>query len=205
MNLDLYAETRARRSRQVLTDVLAVLGLLVCAWLGNTVHDATEKLAGPGRSIESAGADLAERMDDAAAAAEDLPAVGDQLSAPFAEARAVGQQIEAAGIEQQRVVGRLATVLGWAVGGVPAALLLLRWLPPRLRFARHAGEARWLRQSAAGIDLLALRALARQPIRELLRMKKSPVTGWRDKDPDVIAALAGLELRRLGVQGVPSG
>lgn len=203
MNLAWYAETSARRSRQVLTDVLALAGLLLCLWLGSTVHDTTEELAGPGRSIESAGNDLAERLDEASDAAGEIPAVGDELAAPLDRARDVGEQIESAGARQQEVVGTLANVLGWTIGGVPAIWLLLRWLPPRVRFVRRAREARLLRESAAGMDLLALRALARQPLRELMRMRMSPITGWRERDPQVVAALAGLELRRLGVRGTP--
>lgn len=205
MNLTWYAETPGRRSRQVLTDVLALAGLLLCFWVGSTVHDATAELAGPGRSIESAGNDLAERLDEASAAANEIPAVGDELAAPLDRARDVGKQIEDAGAKQQEVVGSLADVLGWTIGGVPAIWLLLRWLPPRVRFVRRANEARLLRESSAGMDLLALRALARQPLRELMRMRQSPITGWRERDPQVVAALASLELRRLGVRGTPPG
>ena len=205
MNLTWYAETSARRTRQMLTDVLALAGLLVCFWIGSTVHDATEELAGPGRSIESAGNDLAERLDEASNAADDIPAVGDELAAPLDRARDVGEQIESAGARQQEVVATLADVLGLTLGGVPALWLLLRWLPPRVRFARRAHEATLLRQSSAGIDLLALRALARQPLRELMRLRQSPITGWRERDPQVVAALASLELRRLGVRGIPPG
>jgi hypothetical protein len=96
----------------MLTDVLALAGLLVCFWIGSTVHDATEELAGPGRSIESAGNDLAERLDEAANAADDIPAVGDELAAPLDRARDVGEQIESAGARQQEVVATLADVLG---------------------------------------------------------------------------------------------
>lgn len=200
MKLAWYAETPARRSRQVVADVLALVGLVLCVWLGTTVHDTTERLIGPGESIESAGVELSERMDEAASALSDIPAVGDEVSGPFERASGVGQRIEDAGVQQQEVVRTLATVLGWTAGGLPALLLLLRWLPGRLRFARRAAEARLLRESPAGIDLLALRALARQPISALLRIKDSPISGWRREDPDVVAALAALELHRLGVR-----
>jgi len=203
MKLAWYAETPARRSRQVVADVLALVGLVLCVWLGTTVHDITEKLVEPGERIEAAGVELSQRMDEAASAVSGIPAVGDEVAEPFSDASGVGQRIEDAGVQQQEVVRRLATVLGWTVGGLPALLLLLRWLPRRLRFSRRAAEGRLLRESSAGVDLLALRALARQPISALLRMKDSPVTGWRREDPDVVAALAALELDRLGVQAVP--
>jgi hypothetical protein len=200
MNWSWYAETPARRSRQVMGDVLAVVGLLLCVWIGSTVHDATTRLVGPGETIEAAGAGLAERMDGAADAADGIPAVGDDLAEQFAEAGGVGERIESAGREQQQVVRTLATVLGWTAGGLPAAYLLLRWLSNRLRFARLAGEARLLRGSDAGLDLLALRALAAQPLRQLMLLKDPPVSGWRAQDRDAVAALAALELHRLGVR-----
>jgi hypothetical protein len=197
----LYAEKPTQRSRQVLTDLLAVLVLLMCAWIGDTVHDATSKLAGPGRSIESAGSELAEKMEEAADVADDLPGVGDELASPLNGASDVGERIEDAGVQQQDAVATLAVVLGFTAGGVPAIWLLLRWLPARLRFARRAEEGRSLRESPEGVDLLALRALARQPISALLRMERGPVTGWREQDPQVIAELAHLELEHLGLRG----
>jgi hypothetical protein len=203
MKLAWYAETPARRSRQVIADVLVLVGLVLCVWLGTTVHGTTEKLVDPGERIESAGVELSQRMDEAASAVENIPAVGDEVAEPFSDASGVGQRIEDAGKQQQEAVRTLATVLGWTAGGLPALLLLLTWLPRRLRFGRRAAEARLLRESSAGIDLLALRALARQPIGALLRMRNAPVTGWRRQDPDVVAALAALELHRLGVQAAP--
>jgi hypothetical protein len=204
MNLPaLYAETPAQRSRQVLTDLLALLVLLACAWIGNTVHDATSKLAGPGRSIESAGSELAERMGEAADVADDLPTIGDELASPLNGASGVGERIEDAGVQQQDAVATLAVVLGWTAGGVPALWLLLRWLPARLHFARRAEEARLLRESPEGIDLLALRALARQPISALLGVERAPVAGWRGQDPRVVTELARLELELLGLRIAP--
>jgi hypothetical protein len=198
-----YAETPARRSRQAVADVLSLVGLVLCMWLGTTVHDTTEKLVGPGERIESAGVELSQRMDEAASAVDGIPAVGDEVAEPFSDASGVGQRIEDAGVQQQEVVRRLATVLGWTTGGLPAVVLLLAWLPLRLRFTRLAAEARLLRGSSAGIDLLALRALARQPISVLLRTSDAPVDGWRREDPDVVSSLAALELAGLGVQSAP--
>lgn len=200
MQLRWYAETPARRSRQVTADLLAALALVLCFWLGSSVHDLTAELAGPGRTLQSAGSDLAGRLTDAGSAASDVPLVGGPLQDALERGSDAGRSIERAGVEQQQVVGTLATTLGWVSGGTPALVVLALWLPKRLRFARRAGLAHGLRETGAGLDVFAFRALARAPISALARLPKDPAAGWRDRDPEVIAALADLELRHLGLR-----
>jgi hypothetical protein len=201
MQLRWYAETPARRSRQIAADLLGLLALLLCLWLGTAVHDVTAELAGPGRTLEAAGAELADRMNDAGDAAADVPLVGEQLHDALQRGAETGRSIEAAGLRQQEAVFTLANALGWATGGLPALVVMAFWLPKRLRFAHQAGEAFRLRQSGAGLDVFAFRALARQPLSQLLRLPKDPAAGWRDRDPEVIEALAALELRQVGLRG----
>lgn len=203
MPLIWYAETPVRRSRQIAADVIAAFALLCCYWVGTTVHDLTAELAAPGRSLESGGAALAERMTDAGAAASDVPLVGDSLREPFDQASEAGRSIEEAGVKQQEVVETLALTLGWVTGGIPALVVLVLWVPKRLRFARRAGYAQQLVRSGAGLDVFAFRALARQPISKLAKLSKDPAAGWRDHDPEVIEALAALELGRLGLRSAP--
>ncbi len=195
-----YAESSARRVTQILVDVLVILGLLVCLWIGSGVHDLTAKLAGPGRELETAGDALASRMDDASQAAGDVPLAGDTLAAPFEGASQASRAIEEAGVHQQQAVASLATALGWASGGLPALFLVALWLPRRLRFARQAGQAARLRAADGGLDMLALRALARQPLDSLLRVGPDLVNGWRVRDATAMETLAALELRRLGLK-----
>ena len=195
-----YAETPGRRSRQVIGDGAALLGLLLCLWAGTAVHDLTTGLAEPGKSLESAGADLAARMDDAGAAAGGVPVAGDALEAPFDGASEASRAIEGAGVQQQDAVANLANTLGWAVGGLPALVIAAGWLPWRIRFRRQAGQAVRLRDADGGLDVLALRALARQPLDALVRAGPGIADGWRANDPAAISALADLELRRLGLR-----
>ncbi|MER7894277.1 hypothetical protein ABTX15_31170 [Micromonospora sp. NPDC094482] len=51
----------------------------------------------------------------------------------------------------------------------PLGVVLLGWLPLRVRWMRRPGAARALRSGPAGRDLLALRTLTNQPIRQLTR------------------------------------
>lgn len=205
MAIHWYAESPARRSRQMVADALVALGLLLCLWMGNGVHDLTAELAAPGRALESAGATLADRMDDASEAAGDVPLAGEELAAPFEGAGEASRAIEDAGVQQQEVVATLATTLGWITGGVPAVFILILWLPQRIRFARQADQAAKLRESDAGLDMLALRALARQPLADLLRVGPEAVNGWRSRDRVAITTLARLELRNLGLRTLDQG
>jgi hypothetical protein len=200
MPLQWYAETPARRSRQMLADVVAVVALLACYWIGSTVHDLTAELAGPGVSLESGGAALAQRMTDAGNAVSNAPFVGGSLREPFDQASDASRSIEQAGVKQQEVVHTLAIALGWVSGGVPALVVLALWLPKRWRFARRAGSAKRLVADGTGLDVFALRALARQPIGKLARLDGDPAAGWRNRDPAMIEALARLELRHHGLR-----
>jgi len=200
MRLHWYAETPFRRSRQITADVVAAVALLLCLWVGTSVHDLTAELAGPGRTLESAGAGLADRLSDAGSAAGDVPLVGGDLQDALEQGSGAGRSIEEAGQQQVDAVESLATTLGWVTGGLPALVVLALWLPKRWRFARRARQAHQLRDSGAGLDVFALRALARQPIGVLARLPMDPAAGWRQRDPATITALAALELQQLGLR-----
>jgi hypothetical protein len=200
MSFHWYAEVPARRVRQVTADALAGVALLICLWVGNSVHDLAVKLAGPGRALEVAGADFAQRMTDAGSTVGGVPVMGDELEAAFDQAGDGGRALETAGVEQQDAVSTFAITMAFVSGGIPALFVLALWLPPRWRFARRAGHARRLRDMDIGLDLFAFRALARQPIAELARLRADTAAGWRNQDPEIIEALAALELRRLGLR-----
>ena len=78
---------------------------------------------------------------------------------------------------------------------VPLALVLFVWLPLRIRWIRRASSPRRCAREPAGRDLLALRALANQPLRRLATLHPDPADAWRDGDERRGQALAALELR----------
>jgi hypothetical protein len=197
--MKLYADGSARRSRQIAGDLLLVLWVALWLRLANVVHDATLALAAPGRTIEDAGSGLAERLRAAGGAVSDLPLVGDQASSPFDGAGRAADQIAAAGTAQVEAVQHLAFWLGIIVGAIPILVALGVYLPLRWRFVREATAGQRFVDTSADLELFALRAMANQPMHRLARVSPDPVGAWRQGDPEVVRALAVLELRDVGL------
>ena len=82
---------------------------------------------------------------------------------------------------------------------MPVLVSLLGYLPRRWRFVREATAGQRFIDSSADLDLFALRAMAHQPMHLLARVSDDPVRAWRDGRPDVVRALALLELRDAGL------
>jgi hypothetical protein len=197
----LYADTSARRGRQVVTDLLVVAWLWFWIWLASKLYDLVEKLGVPGQKLAGAGDGLAGGLSDAGGKLDNIPAVGGGLASPFNRAADAARALAAAGREQQQVVHNLAWALALLLLLIPVSLVLFVWLPLRLRWIRRATVASGLRGGPAGRDLLALRALANQPLRRLSKVDPDPVAAWRQGDESTMDALAALELRRLGLRG----
>jgi hypothetical protein len=164
------------------------------------LHDLVEKLAVPGQKLEGAGSGLAENLAEAGGKVRRVPVVGDELTTPFNEAAAAARAVAEAGQDQQDLISDLALVLALTALVLPLGLVLFGWLPLRIRWIRRATAASALRSTAAGRDLLALRALANQPLRKLTRIDPDVAQAWRRDDESVVDALAALELRGLGLR-----
>ncbi|WP_254667453.1 hypothetical protein [Streptomyces sp. SolWspMP-sol7th] len=101
----------------------------------------------------------------------------------------------------------LVTAAGLAVFLLASVPAIGWWVPRRMRWHRRASAAHALAASEDGRELLALRALMR-PLDDVGRTATltgaTPgrlAEGWRDADPATLEALAGAELRRLGLGG----
>ncbi len=196
----MYADRMPVAIRQLLTDLLVVFW--VYAWIraGIWMHDLVLRLAVPGERLQSAGSGLADNLADAGDKVGGVPLVGDQLTAPFGRAADAARSLADAGRQQQEIVGDMALWVGVALAAVPVALVLLLWLPARLRWMRRAGAAAAVRDAPAGRDLLALRALASRPLSELTRLGPDIAQSWRNGDAAAVDALSELELRKLGLK-----
>ena len=199
----LYADRLPTAARQLLTDLIVVAWVYL--WIRGAIwlHDLIEKLAVPGRKLEGAGGSLANNLAEAGEKVGRVPVVGDELTAPFEKAAAAARSMAEAGHDQQVLVGKLALALSLALLVFPLGLVLLGWLPLRIRWIRRAADAGRLRSGPAGRDLLALRALANQPLRKLTRIDPDVSEAWRRGDEATVDALAALELRGLGLRPRP--
>jgi hypothetical protein len=133
-----------------------------------------------------------------------VPVVGDDLAKPFGALSDAGGSVTGAGEGASAAVHTLATVLAVVLVVLPVGWLLLRWLRWRMGWLREATAAdRLLAHGADGLpdlELLADRAMATAPLPQLARLPAGTGAGWRAGDPGALRALAGLELRRLGLR-----
>ncbi|MCU1425445.1 MAG: hypothetical protein JWM51_1736 [Microbacteriaceae bacterium] len=198
--MKLYSDFAAQRSRQVTTDVLALVAIGAWVWLGAFVYSLVSGLTDFGRQMQTAGAGLRSTMTDVGDELGGVPLIGSGIRGPFDSASDAGATLEAAGQSQQVAVQQLATGLGLGIALIPVATIVILWLVPRLRFARRAAGARSLASEGAGRDLLALRALATQKLSVLGTVDPDPAAAWRRGDPEVLRSLAALELRSSGIK-----
>jgi hypothetical protein len=196
----LYSDFAPRRTRQIIADVVSLA--LIAAWvtLGVAVYQLIAQLAQFGRDMESAGAGFREAMSDVGQNLGSIPLIGPGIRVPFDGASGAGGALETAGQGQQEAIGQLATALGVGVAALPIAMILVLWLIPRIRFVRRANRASALVRAGAGIDLLALRALATQKLSTLAAIDDDAMAAWRRGDEGVMRKLAAVELQASGIR-----
>lgn len=202
--MKLYADLTGRRTLQILSDVGVLAWVALWAWVGRAVHDATTRLAAPGYTLQGAGSGFRDQMARAGQSVSDVPLLGDSLAEPFQRAGNAGTSIEQAGKDLVSAVDSLALLLGWVTALVPIVLVVFVWAVLRGRFIRRATAAQRFIDEAADLDLFALRAMARQPMSRLARVCDDPAGAWRRSDPEMIRALAVLELRDSGLRPPPA-
>ena len=198
--MKLYADRIPTALRQLITDIVVVLWVYLWVRAGLWVHAMVLKLGVPGQKLQSAGTGIADNLNDAGGKVGKVPLVGDQLVKPFNGAADAARSLADAGREQQHVVGQMSVIVALAAVAVPLALVLFVWLPLRVRWIRRAGVATSVRDAPAGRDLLALRALASQPLNQLAKLGPDIAQSWRNGDAEAVDALAALELRKLGLK-----
>ncbi len=201
--MKLYADLPGRRLAQMLADAFVIAWAVLWVWLARQVHAATMLLAAPGHQLQGAGSGLRGRMNSAGDAVDNIPLMQDRLANPLRNVAGVGTSIEDAGRQLVDAVTRLALVLELVTALVPILVVTCVWLFMRGRFVLRAAAAQRLIDEDADLDLFALRALARQPMRKLAGITTDPAGAWRRGDTALVRELALLELRDSGLRPPP--
>lgn len=194
-----YATTPGRLAVQLLSDFAIVLWTAIWLLVGTAVYDAISAIADAGRQVENGANGIAGNLASAGHGAQHIPVVGDAVSKPLTSASEAALDIAGAGHSLDTTASWLAVLLALSVVAVPLLIVDLPWLFLRLRFFRRKWAVTGLAATAAGEQLLALRALTNRPPRKLAAISADPVGGWRHEDPATIRALAALELRSAGI------
>ena len=186
--MKIYADVRALRVRQIVTDLAVAVLIIVWVLAGLGVYDAVDQLTAAGDTTEDAGGELAARMAGIANLIDDLPIVGEELERPFLGAAGAGENLRDAGAAASDTLHTIAVWLGTLIAAVPILWLSSRYFPKRIQWIRDATSASRLDLADADvIGLLAMRAAGTHSL-----AATAPFAG-DDR------ALAGLELRRLGI------
>ncbi|MDQ1289971.1 MAG: hypothetical protein QG622_3537 [Actinomycetota bacterium] len=193
-----YATRPLRLAVQVTGDLLMLAWTYLWVTVAISVHDLVVALASAGFRLRDGAGGIAGYLRDAGADAARIPVAGDDLAAPLRSAGGAATNVANAGQQLGDGVTSVATPLALAVAGAMILPFAVPWLLARWRYARRAGATAVLARTPAGTRLLALRALATAPPRRLTAIDPDPVSAWVRQDDRVIAALAGLELRRAG-------
>ncbi|GMA89224.1 hypothetical protein GCM10025868_44740 [Angustibacter aerolatus] len=125
-------------------------------------------------------------LRQAASQVGNLPLVGDDVRGPLDQAGVQAGTLSRAGTDLVTAVQHLATLLQVVVIGGAILLLLLTWLPVRVRFVRSTRTAQRFVDAEPDLDLFALRAMAHQPMHRLARISDDPAGAWRRGDRTVI-------------------
>ena len=195
-----YATTPGRLLWQLLSDVLIVGWTTVWVFVGLAVHSAVAVIAEFGYQVQSGANGVAGNLDSAGNSADNVPLIGDSLAKPLSAAGDAAREIAGAGQSLGVTASWLAWLLALAVAAPPILALMMPWLFLRVRFFRRQWTAITLASTAAGEELLALRALANRPLPKLAAINPDPVGAWRSQDRMAIRGLATLELRATGIR-----
>ena len=196
----LYADTPARRTRQVVADlviaVVAGAGIALGVALGlgvNQLARASSDLSGRTGSTGAALLGSAQQLST-------VPAIGGQLSTPLVGLASVISSTGDTLATQATRLHALAWVLGAAVVLAAVAVAVLLWVVARWPWVRRAsGIPRTLGPDE--LEALAAAAVSTRPLGRIRRLGPGVIGAWRAGNPAARDQLAGVELAALGLRG----
>jgi hypothetical protein len=172
--------------------VWIVLGVLLWHDIGAQAQ-LSDDVIKIGAAVESTG--------EALGVVGGLPLVGERIGEFADRIQTMGAEVEASGQDSRSGIERTAVIAGLGLGVLPAALVLLLYLPARLRWKRYTGAIAAALPGAvndpAFDEYLARRAADALPWGQLRAITLDP---WGDIGRGECRALADAELERLGLR-----
>jgi hypothetical protein len=174
-----YPNIPTRWASTLTRDLLTVALLVLFAWIALEVHDAVDRLAVLGEGVNEAGSSIENGFESAADAVDGTPIVGGELADGLRGAgEGSGGNVAELGQDGVDKTHQLADILGLVTFFVPATLLLLWVVPPRVAQVRQltAAERVLLRpESPEQQRLIAMRAAFALPYGQLLAYTQDPL------------------------------
>lgn len=195
-----YSTRPLRLFVQLVSDITVSIWTTIWVFVGLAVHSAIATIAYAGRQVETGSKGVAGNLASAGHSAQHIPLVGDSVSKPLTAASQAALDIASAGHDLDTTASWLAVLLALAVAATPILAVTAPWLFLRLRFFRRKLAVTALAATAAGQQLLALRALANRSPAKLAGVSDDPIGAWRREDPVIIRGLAALELKAAGIR-----
>jgi hypothetical protein len=200
----LYPDIPVRRANTAARDAAMLIALIVLAVIGLWVYHAVDSLEILGHGVHDAGAAVQNGFNTAADKVDGVPLVGGSIAGGLRDAgSATGGNVADAGTRGAERVHRVALLLGVLMFLLPAALLVSRYVPERLRQIRVLNDAQRVLSTGGDPErrrLVAMRAAFALPYATLLQHTRDPIgdlaAGRYEALVDAIAEDAGLRVTR---------
>lgn len=190
----------------LLADAMALLWAAGCYLVGDAIYRAIMTLSIIATTVEATGRRLDELTRQIEQTLGNVPLVGSDLRPVPSPLHNLAHGLVGQGQQELAAIQHVALLLGLAVGGIPLLVMLLVFIPWRVRKTRQFRALdRMLRQPGAGavattMQVLAGRALYTLPYAQLLEYCADPIGEWREGRYYNLAratmAREGLDLRR---------
>lgn len=192
-----YSLRALRRIRQIAADISAVAGLIAAFIYAHRVKSAILEYAPIADDIVASGEDLQGFITGIADQARQIPLVGPSLADSFESSVGLPEQLVSTGGALSEAIGQFGDLTWSFIVLIAVGFISVAWLPWRIRFLAKSLEAGKLAQTEAGVDILALRAIAAGPAAGILRSHPRPARVALD-DSNVRDALATTYLGDYG-------
>ncbi|HIY65275.1 MAG TPA: hypothetical protein H9830_03230, partial [Candidatus Agrococcus pullicola] len=192
-----YSLRAVRRFRQIAADISSVVGLIAAFIYAHRVKTEILEYAPLADDIAASGEDLQGFITGIADQARQIPLVGPSLADAFESSVGLPGQLASTGAALSEAIEQFGSLAWSIIVLIAVGLIAVAWLPWRIRFLAKSVGAGKLAQTEAGIDILAMRAIASGPVGAVLRAHPRPARAALE-DAAVRDALATIYLGDYG-------